>query len=572
MIEVILGLSPLLLVVFIFFYYLNLHKTLSLSPRQSRPINPWFVWLGLLPFVGIIWNVVTSALISLDIRRRCIDHNVTCYGLVLMPAGIIASIFVGGATLPLAGPAIALIGAPAWILFWIVVAHCRTLLSSQLEARHTQSAFATPPENAAGDNLVVDETRTVPAAALHRRRNVGELMRVNLLRIGLVLLATAVAAYFVTDFRHAIWQDSGLWVEPTAKIQALASERAFSRNAVLFMIPVVLGCWIWSSENKKLILFLRKFRQDDVNRTLQHAMRQTIFRQFRLLTLDDATFHPITSNHAIQFAAIVAVIAACAALFATFGTVRVYLQDGLSGFAQAENLIKSSALQLLLFPLIAFEEPEMVMEYLDQVRSNPLATFLELYLHEVEMLAFFLIGFTTLYFGVGVFLGVLAAFYVVALMRLRLIGRSRVKNANALERFIKYAKRLKSRLYSPTIIAPPATVVAVETPIWQEAVLALAATADIVLCDISDYTENIQWEIEQMLARHCEKCVFIAQRWRFREWTDKTEKDPECKLAELGQSVKDKNPIIYENAKNLDLPQLTKVLESRLTRLNGKRE
>jgi hypothetical protein len=569
MIEVILGLLPLLLIVSIFFYYLNLHKALSQSPRGSRPISPWFVWLGLLPFVGVILSIVSSALISLNIRRRCINLNIRCYGLVLMLLGIVASVFIASATLPAVGPGIALLGAPVWILFWIMVARYRTLLRTQLGYLDAQSALSTPSENTAGKDLLVGETQTLQAFPQQRRRNVGQWVRVNLFRISLVLLAAAVAAYFVNDFRHAIWQDSGLWVEPTAKIRELEGERALYRNAILVMIPVLLVCWIWSSENKKLILFLRKFRQDDVNRTLQHAIRKTIFRQFRLLTLDDASFHPIASNRGTQFAALAAVIAACAAMFATFGTVRVYLHDGLTGFAQAETLIQASAVQGLLFPVLA---PQMLIEFFGQVISTPFAEFLALYLNELEFLAFFVIGFSTLYFGVGIFAAVLAVFHVAALVRLRLIVRSRIRDEIALERFAKYAKRLRSRLYSPTIIAPPAAVVAVETPIWQEAVLSLAVTADIVLFDLSDYTENIEWEIEQMLARHRDKCIFTAQRLRFRQWTDKAERNQERGLAALAQSVKLHNPIIYERPEDLDLPQLTKTLENRLAGLNRKRD
>ena len=291
-----------------------------------------------------------------------------------------------------------------------------------------------------------------------------------------------------------------------------------------------------------------------------------MFHRFRLLTLDDTTFHPIVSNRGQKILIIVVVIVAIAALISTFGIIRVYLQDGLRGFAQVEGLIKQSALQLMLFPQYIIREPELLVEMIDQFKLIQLKEIQTYYIEELEMLSFFIFGFGPLYFGLGVFLAIIATFYLVALVRLRMIGRTHIENTMALRQFVQYAKRLKSQLSAPGIIAPSATVVAVETPYWQEAVLRLADIADTVLFDISNYTENIEWELVQMLDRHRDKCVFIAQQQRFTEWTEKAELSKKHNLSALVRSIKITKPIIYERLENLDLPKFSAVLGKRLAR------
>ena len=122
MIEIFLGLSPILLIACIFYYFFNLHKAILESPEECRPIDGWFVWLGILPIIGIIWNMFMSVMISLNIRRQCMNHNISCYGTILVPLGLVASVFVGSATLPMVGPSFALFSAPVWIFYMIVIA------------------------------------------------------------------------------------------------------------------------------------------------------------------------------------------------------------------------------------------------------------------------------------------------------------------------------------------------------------------------------------------------------------------------------------------------------------------
>lgn len=553
MIEVFFGLAPYLLIVAIIFYYINLRKILSQSPLElDHSIRSWF-WLGLLPFVGIIFNIMMSVRISLHIKRLSEAYNIKCNAVVLMFLGIAASIFIGSFTLPLVGPGVSLLGAPVWIVFGLVVVRYRALFRNRTELSSIASIDNTGTDSSAGS-----KKQSVHKYLLHLPSNIIQPIRVNTFRVSMVLLAAAIASYIINDYRYEIWNNSGLWTEPTDTIQALDNERIFYRNVIFLMIPIVITCWYWSSEKKKIILFLRKFRQDDVNRALHFAIRKTLFRHYRLLTLDDAFSHPFPKTKKTRIVSITAIILASAVLLTTFGGVSVYLKQGLAGFAQAENLFKSSAVQLFLLPILA---PETAMELLVKSILDPLE-LQNLYFQELEMFEIYRIGFVTVHYGFGIFLAFLATFYAIAMFRLRMIRRSYVRDTGGIEKYAKYVHRLKSWLYSPSIISPPASIVAVDTPVWHEAVLSLAETADIILFDLSDHTVNIEWEIEHMLAKHRSKCVFIAQRQRFREWTENYEQNENTKLVEIIEPIKNSNLIIYDKPENIKLFLLARALKS----------
>lgn len=541
MIQVILSLSPLLLVGLVLAYHASLRRVLSESPTRPRALRPGLAWLGLLPGIGIVWHVALAILLVSDLRRRCAAKDLRCHGAALMALGVAGSLSIGSATLPLLGPSLALFGAPLWLLFWWRLASHGSRLR-----RH-----------AAGDAAGV--AAILPPPSANAAQGVARRTRLMLLWACFAALGIAVAAWFVSDYRLTIWQDSGLWTEPVERIRGLQADKIRFRIVAIVLAAATAVGWVWASRKKKLLLFLRKFRQDDINRALQQAVRKRLHGEFRLVTLDDATFHPITSSRAAQVAGAAAMIAAVAVWFATRDMVREYVEGGLRGFAQAEGLLRQSALSILLVPLI---EPEGMLDVLGRLLRDPLGAGAALYVDEMQYPMFFLGGFGTAYFGLAIFLAVVGVLYAVALVRLRLIGRSAIGDLAALARFDRHAKGLQQRLRAPTIVSPPATVVSVDSRIWQDAVLTLAATADVVLFDLSDYSVNIAWEIEQMSAQHAAKLVLVAQRQRFLDWTLRAEQGDDLALRHIAQAVTAACPILYEAAKSLDLVQLTRRLNA----------
>jgi hypothetical protein len=68
------------------------------------------------------------------------------------------------------------------------------------------------------------------------------------------------------------------------------------------------------------------------------------------------------------------------------------------------------------------------------------------------------------------------------------------------------AKRLSRKVFSPRLI-----VLRVDSSIWQQAVNGVASVAAVPLIDISEPTDNVIWETEQLTARFGPRCVFVGE-------------------------------------------------------------
>ena len=60
------------------------------------------------------------------------------------------------------------------------------------------------------------------------------------------------------------------------------------------------------------------------------------------------------------------------------------------------------------------------------------------------------------------------------------------------------------------IISPRLVVVTVATDLWQPAVQQLAARVSMILIDVSERTENLLWEIQNVLPKLGPRCILIG--------------------------------------------------------------
>jgi hypothetical protein len=61
------------------------------------------------------------------------------------------------------------------------------------------------------------------------------------------------------------------------------------------------------------------------------------------------------------------------------------------------------------------------------------------------------------------------------------------------------------------VFSPRLVLLRVDSSIWQQAVNGVASVADVPLVDISEPTDNLLWEIEQLNARFGPRCVFVGE-------------------------------------------------------------
>jgi hypothetical protein len=71
------------------------------------------------------------------------------------------------------------------------------------------------------------------------------------------------------------------------------------------------------------------------------------------------------------------------------------------------------------------------------------------------------------------------------------------------------ARRLSRKVFSPRLM-----VLRVDSAIWQQTVDGVGYVAHVPLIDVSDATDNVNWEIERMTSRFGPRCVFIGEHSR----------------------------------------------------------
>lgn len=67
------------------------------------------------------------------------------------------------------------------------------------------------------------------------------------------------------------------------------------------------------------------------------------------------------------------------------------------------------------------------------------------------------------------------------------------------------------------VFAPRLVVLRVATPVWQQAVRRLAQTSALALVDVSQPTDNLVWEIEELTVRSPTRCLLVGELGRLRE-------------------------------------------------------
>jgi hypothetical protein len=68
------------------------------------------------------------------------------------------------------------------------------------------------------------------------------------------------------------------------------------------------------------------------------------------------------------------------------------------------------------------------------------------------------------------------------------------------------------------IFAPRLVVVRVVTPLWQQAVTALASICPVSIIDVSEPTENLAWELAELERLFGDRYFVIGERDRVERW------------------------------------------------------
>lgn len=325
----------------------------------------------------------------------------------------------------------------------------------------------------------------------------------------LVVLTIAVGIYLVVwiDFSNnpdKAWPD---WFESFRGILIPAWLLALSVTAV----AVLLGLRLLRG-NRNLILFLRRFGYRPATRTVTEATGR-LGDFWRVVTLDDDDIESLGPGEGVE------------GLVEVVGTVRRSYRSVAPVAATAWKLVMRAAAAGLAVALVLVVAPGPDWT----VRGERLAALVDL---EQPPDAGAALGarVAALILVVGV---ALVAVWLVAVVvggllsipvRLVYGGVSRGVTAAALadEMHVVEAGHIAvvRRIVADQrdkVFGPRLTVLTVNSAVWRETVLGMADICAVPLIDISEPTEHVLWEVEELIGRFGDRCVFIAAHGRLQE-------------------------------------------------------
>jgi hypothetical protein len=210
---------------------------------------------------------------------------------------------------------------------------------------------------------------------------------------------------------------------------------------------------------KRLVLFLRRFGNEELNEAVLSAFRQALGRRYRIVTLDDSSFVPVGLPARIMLTSIASAI-------------------GLGFLLGAGSMIA-----LLPFVIDSLDP--------DHIRV------------ETEIAIFACWLFSTAMAVIG------ALLYAIVFLYQRIERLSKVSTPRDIRFVVRAVRKAKRVRRAPSFAAPLARVVRTTDALWRDAVIALAGLADVVIIDISIPRESIVWELQQMV---CLRVPYLVLR------------------------------------------------------------
>jgi hypothetical protein len=280
--------------------------------------------------------------------------------------------------------------------------------------------------------------------------------------------------------------------------------------------------------NRKLVLFLRRFGYSDATKVATFAAAKTIGRSWRLVTLDDASVAPLgvpTSTRRLvvggglvrQGVMVAPMFVAYVGMF-TLGAPCVIL---LLAFLQAKTLDLDVA--------HSFEPYGRVLESVlaghipfDAIGSNLVGAFavaatLTMFTVWALIASFAGLLATLMFSGPFSLLG-FASDAVLAADRLT---TRQVKNATEIDSAARAIAAESRKIFAPRLV-----VLRVASEVWRQTVIRLASTGSLTIIDVSEPTENLVWEIQELTERSGPRCVFVGQSDRVARLTASSEDVP----------------------------------------------
>ena len=355
-------------------------------------------------------------------------------------------------------------------------------------------------------DVVVDGPRGRRVRAVWRRTPtvVGALLVCSaaVAALPLIALTIAVGVYLVVwiDFRahpEKVWPD---WFEGVRGMLAPMWLVALSVTTV----GVLLGLRLLR-ENRNLILFLRRFGYRPATQTVTEATSR-LGDFWRVVTLDDENIEALGPGEGVEgFVEVVGTVKR------SYRSVAPVVVKGWKLVMRAAAAGLALALVLVVSPgpdWTARGERVALLIDLDQKPASGAALSARI----AALVLVVGVAMVTVWFA-SVVVGWLLSIPVQLVYGGVSRGVTAAADSDELHivepRHIAAVRQIVEE-QRHKVFGPRLTVLTVNSAVWRETVLGMADICAVPLIDISEPTENVLWEIEELVGRFGDRCVFIG--------------------------------------------------------------
>jgi hypothetical protein len=302
--------------------------------------------------------------------------------------------------------------------------------------------------------------------------------------IGVVLILAAMAAAFwplvfvIIVVSNIVTGDATQFGENDAQLLAVCCG------------VVLIGWWLGGKfirGRRRVGLYLRKFGFAETTRTVSSALTSAVGRSVRLVTLDDSVAAPIGAGAGRRrFGIIMWLLAGAIVAFLVY-----YIFGG--GYDSAQKSLMEQT---------ASQSDGSFGQAIGAALFGALFAALFLLLIICTVVALIIIGF------VG------SRVHAAARRAERAASRM-MRDERSVEPMARDIAREGRRIFAPRLV-----VVRVPTSFWQRAVGGLARACDLVVIDVSQPTDALVWEVQNMKQRFAGRWVLVGARDRVMQLAD----------------------------------------------------
>lgn len=313
---------------------------------------------------------------------------------------------------------------------------------------------------------------------------------------------------------------------------------------------------------RKLVLFLRRFGYGEATRTVTFASLKTTGRFWRLVTLDDAAIAPVGVET---------------------GTRRFFRAASFSGAGIARAWRTVITVDLLLW-VGAFAGLLCLIGITLLRHDDPVALFSHFY-NAGEALSWDIpSAFYVLFWIAGLAPWVALCMVVLLLLTVPVLGfyaffratsdavrqaeeakAGEIRSADQIGAVTGWVAQRSRNVFSPRLV-----VLKVDSSVWKETVSSLASLASVPLIDVSEPTENILWEIQELTGQFGARCVFVGHYDRVRRLAAPAEEAPSPgALNERLAMLLDGHEILAYTTDRQGVKRFARALRAKLQSLSG---